>query len=64
MKTAGLLKPTTDPLELARRSWIDLDGVTDDWLKGLKIEKVANGGRPKLLYTIPTCRPWSSFASQ
>lgn len=49
MKTAGLLKPTTDPAELAKRSWIDLDGVTDEWITGLKIDKVANGGRPKLL---------------
>lgn len=44
MKTAGLLKPTTDPAELARRAWLDLDGVSDDWIKGLKIEKVAGGG--------------------
>jgi NitT/TauT family transport system substrate-binding protein len=49
MKQAGLLKPTTDPVELAKRAWLDLDGVTDDWISGLKVEKVAQGGRPKLL---------------
>lgn len=46
MKTAGLLNPHTDPAELAARSWIDLDGVSDDWIHGLKVEKVAGGGRP------------------
>jgi NitT/TauT family transport system substrate-binding protein len=49
MRKAGLLKDTTDPEELARRAWLDLDGVTDEWVKGLKVEKVAEGGRPKLL---------------
>lgn len=46
MKTAGLLNPSTNPSELAARAWLDLDGVTDDWIKGLQIEKVAGGGRP------------------
>jgi NitT/TauT family transport system substrate-binding protein len=49
MKQAGLLKPSTDPDELARRAWLDLDGVTDEWIKGLKVEGVAGGGRPELL---------------
>jgi NitT/TauT family transport system substrate-binding protein len=49
MKQAGLLKPSTDPAVLAKRAWIDLDGVTDEWLANLKVEKVANGGRQKLL---------------
>jgi NitT/TauT family transport system substrate-binding protein len=49
MRKAGLLKDTTDPDELAKRAWLDLDGVTDEWVNGLKVEKVADGGRPKLL---------------
>lgn len=49
MKKAGLLKPTTDPSALAQRAWLDLDGVTDEWVDGLKVEKVAGGGRPHLL---------------
>jgi NitT/TauT family transport system substrate-binding protein len=49
MQKAGLLKPTTDPAALAKRAWLDLDGVTDAWLDGLKVEKVADGGRPPLL---------------
>jgi NitT/TauT family transport system substrate-binding protein len=49
MKKAGLLKDETDPEELAKRAWLDLDGVTDEWVNNLKVEKVAGGGRPKLL---------------
>jgi NitT/TauT family transport system substrate-binding protein len=46
MKAIGLLNPSTDPAELARRAWLDLDGVSDDWIKGLKVERVAGGGPP------------------
>jgi len=49
MKKAHLLKDDTDPEELAKRAWLDLDGVTDEWVEGLKVEKVAGGGPPKLL---------------
>lgn len=49
MKKAGLLKDATDVEELTQRAWLDLDGVTDEWIKGLKVEKVAHGGRAKLL---------------
>lgn len=49
MKQAGLLKPTTDPEALAKRAWLDLDGVTDEWINTLKVEKVAQGGRAVLL---------------
>lgn len=48
MQKAGLLKPTTDPEALARRAWLDLEGVSDEWLKTLQVEKVA-GGRTRLL---------------
>lgn len=46
MKTAGLLNPSTDPAELAERSWLALEGVSDDWIKGLEVETVAGGGLP------------------
>jgi NitT/TauT family transport system substrate-binding protein len=49
MKKAGFLKDGTDPEELAKIAWQDLDGVTDDWLKGAQVEKVAGGGRPPQL---------------
>ncbi len=47
MKKAGLLNSDTDVAELAKKAWIDLDGVTDDWVNGLKVEKVAGGGRAR-----------------
>lgn len=49
MKSAGLLNASTDPAELARRAWLDLKGVDDAWLTGLKVEEVAGGGRPPRL---------------
>ncbi len=49
MKKASLLKDTTDPEKLAERAWIDLKGVTDEWIQGLKVEKVTGGGRPRIL---------------
>jgi NitT/TauT family transport system substrate-binding protein len=32
-----------------KQAWLDLEGVSDEWVKGLKVEKVAGGGRPQLL---------------
>jgi hypothetical protein len=49
MKKSGFLRPSTDPEELAKKAWLDLPGVTDEWVKNLKVEKVAGGGPvPKL----------------
>ena len=49
MKRFGYLNEGTDPDELINKAWQDLDGVSDEWIKTLKVEKVAGGGRPKLL---------------
>ena len=46
MKTAGMLSPTTDVSDLAKRAFVHLDGVTDDWLQNLQVEKVAGGQVP------------------
>jgi len=46
MKTAGMLSPTTDVADLAKRAFVHLDGVTDDWLNNLQVEKVAGGQVP------------------
>jgi NitT/TauT family transport system substrate-binding protein len=46
MKAIGLLDSSTDPAELAKRAWLDLDGVTDEWISGLQVEAVAGGGPP------------------
>jgi NitT/TauT family transport system substrate-binding protein len=49
MRKAGFLRKDSDPEELARKAWLDLDGVTDEWIKNLKVDKVAGGGRPPKL---------------
>ena len=46
MKIAGMLSPTTNVPELAKRAFAHLDGVTDEWLKNLQVEKVAGGQVP------------------
>jgi len=46
MKRAGMLSPTTDVPELAKRALVHLDGVTDEWLQNLQVEKVAGGQVP------------------
>jgi len=43
MKRAGMLKRTTDTQQLADRSFVKLDGVSDEWLDALPIQKVAGG---------------------
>jgi len=43
MKTAGMLSPTTDVEGLAKRAFVSLDGVSDEWLNSLSVEKVAGG---------------------
>src|SRR5450432_531161 len=46
MKKAGMLSPTTDVDELAKRAFAHLDGVSDEWLQSLQVEKVAGGQVP------------------
>ena len=41
-----MLAPTTDVSDLAKRAFAHLDGVTDDWLQNLQVEKVAGGQVP------------------
>lgn len=43
MKVAGMLAPSTDVAALAQKAFVRLDGVSDQWLEGLQIEKVAGG---------------------
>ncbi|MGC1273239.1 MAG: ABC transporter substrate-binding protein, partial [Planctomycetaceae bacterium] len=42
MKVAGLLNESTDPAELAKRAWLDLEGVSDEWVESLQVEKLAD----------------------
>lgn len=46
MKVAGMLSPTTDVAALAQKAFVHLEGVTDEWINNLSIEKVAGGQVP------------------
>ena len=46
MKVAGMLSPSTNVAELGKRAFAHLDGVTDEWLQNLQVEKVAGGQVP------------------
>jgi NitT/TauT family transport system substrate-binding protein len=46
MKRAGMIAPTTDVEDLAKRAFAHLEGVSDQWLESLQIEKVAGGQIP------------------
>jgi sulfonate transport system substrate-binding protein len=43
MKEAKMLSPTTDTEALAKRAFMHLPGVTDEWIKTVKVEKVPGG---------------------
>jgi sulfonate transport system substrate-binding protein len=43
MKVAGMLSPSTDVSALAQKAFVHLDGVSDQWLESLQVEKVAGG---------------------
>jgi len=46
MKTAGMLSPSTNVAELAKRAFAHLDGVSDEWLNQLEVERLAGGQVP------------------
>jgi NitT/TauT family transport system substrate-binding protein len=46
MKIAKMLSADTDVPALVKRAFIHLDGVTDEWIKTLQVEKVAGGQVP------------------
>ena len=41
MKVAKMLSPETDTEALAKRAFMRLPGVTDEWIKTLEVEKIA-----------------------
>jgi len=43
MKRAGMLGARTDVNELAKRAFVQLEGVSDEWINNLVVEKVAGG---------------------
>jgi NitT/TauT family transport system substrate-binding protein len=50
MKIANMLSPSTDVDALAKKAFVRLDGVSDEWLNSLKVEQVADGKVPKIWY--------------
>jgi NitT/TauT family transport system substrate-binding protein len=46
MKAAAMLNPTTDVPTLAKRAFVHLDGVTDEWVRNLHVETIADGQIP------------------
>jgi NitT/TauT family transport system substrate-binding protein len=46
MKTAGMLSSATDVPALVKRAFVHLEGVSDEWLQTLQVEKVAGGRLP------------------
>ncbi len=46
MKADGMLSPSTDVDDLAKRAFVHLDGVSDEWINSLQVEKVAGGQLP------------------
>ena len=46
MKVAGMLSPSTNVADLAKRAFVHLDGVSDEWLQNLQVERVAGGQVP------------------
>ena len=43
MRQANMLSPTTDTDALARKAFYNLEGVTDEWIKTVKVEKEPGG---------------------
>ncbi len=46
MKRGGLLAASTDVAALARKAFVELDGVSDEWVRQLQVEKLADGQVP------------------
>jgi NitT/TauT family transport system substrate-binding protein len=47
MKVAKMLNPGTSVPDLAKKAFVRLDGVSDEWLKSVQVESVAGGQMPK-----------------
>jgi NitT/TauT family transport system substrate-binding protein len=46
MKKSGMLAASTDVAALAKKAFVDLDGVSDEWIEKLQVEKLADGQVP------------------
>jgi len=43
MQKVHMLNASTDIDDLTRRAFLHLDGVSDEWLKSVQVEKLADG---------------------
>ena len=41
-----MLDPATDVAGLAKKAFVHLDGVSDEWLQSLQVDKIAGGQVP------------------
>ena len=48
MKKAKLLGASTDAAALAKQAWLDLDGVTDEWLTAQNVDRIEGARPPRL----------------
>lgn len=64
MKRAGMLGKSTDANALAAKSFVALEGVSDEWLENLKVQKVA-GGRvpPEWIKEFAMAGKWDPFCA-
>ena len=46
MKVAGMLTPGTDVVALAKKAFVHLEGVTDDWVEKVQVAKLPDGQVP------------------
>jgi NitT/TauT family transport system substrate-binding protein len=63
MKKAGMLNPMTDISRLVKSAIVHLEGVSDEWLQGLRVDKVAGGQVPPDQYfrVATECAPAGGF---
>jgi len=59
MQKAGMLAPTTNPEELAKRAFMHLEGVTDEWIEKTEVQKVAGGDVNSSYAAVKTSLPES-----
>jgi NitT/TauT family transport system substrate-binding protein len=48
MQKAGMMNPSTDLAALSKRAFAPLESVSDEWLKTVTVEQVADGAAPVL----------------
>jgi NitT/TauT family transport system substrate-binding protein len=65
MKVAGMLNPSTDAAKMAREAFLRLEGVSDEWIEALPVERIAEAQVTKkwLRLQYAKCNPSDPFCS-